>query len=249
MLQNTKLNTVIIIPARYSSSRLPGKPLIDILGKSMIQRTYDRCCLALSKERVFVATDDDRIFLHCKDSGMNVLMTPSTCMTGTDRVYEASKQVEADVYINVQGDEPIINPEDIKIVIQASHNNPESVINAMCPVDEEGFNNSTIPKVVTRLDNRLLYSSRVGIPSNKSLSFTKAHKQVCIYAFPKQSLVDFVSVGKKTPLEESEDIEILRFLELGYDVQMVEVSDTSCAVDIPKDVEKIKALLVKQMSQ
>jgi len=234
---------VIIIPSRYKSSRLPGKPLIDICGQSMIQRTYNRCCLVLERKYVIVATDDVRIFNHCQESNMNVVMTSTSCKTGTDRVYEASKQIEADIYINVQGDEPIINPDDIKAVISSSEDNPGQVINAMCSIKISDFSNPNIPKVVTRLDNRLLYSSRAGIPATKQLSFVKANKQICIYAFPKQALIDFSSVNKKTPLEELEDIEILRFLELGYEVQMVEVSNTSIAVDIPEDVKKVRRIL------
>ena len=237
------LKIVIIIPARYHSSRLPGKPLMDICGKSMVSRTYDQCCQSLNKENIFVATDDLRISTHCQELNMNVIMTPSSCKTGTDRVYEASKKINADIYINVQGDEPIINPEDINIVIAASQKNPTKVINAMCPINNSDFNNPTIPKVVTRLDNRLLYGSRVGIPVTKDLLFSKAKKQVCIYAYPKQSLIDFSSINKKTPLEKIEDIEILRFLELGYEVQMVDVSEGSIAVDVPEDVEKVERIL------
>jgi len=241
---NTKdFRVVIIIPARFESSRLPGKPLIDICGQSMIKRTFDRCCFALNEKDIFVATDDNRIFSHCQKSNINVIMTSNTCKTGTDRVYEASRQIEADIYINVQGDEPIVNPNDIKIVIKASKKYPSKIINAMCSIDEFDFNNPTVPKMVTRLDNRLLYSSRVGIPTTKTLSFSKANKQVCIYAFPKQALIDFSSVSNKTPLEELEDIEILRFLELGYDVQMVEVSNTSFSIDVPEDVQKVKKFL------
>ncbi len=237
------LKTVIIIPARYQSSRLPGKPLIKICGKSMINRTYDRCCQSMRAENVFVATDDLRIYTHCEELNMNVIITPSFCKTGTDRVYEASKQIEADIYINVQGDEPIINPEDINIVIEAGQKNPGKVINAMCAINKSDFDNPTIPKVVTRIDKRLLYSSRVGIPATKDLLFSEAKKQVCIYAYPKQSLVDFSSVENKTPLEKVEDIEILRFLELGYEVQMVDVSNTSLAVDVPGDIEKVEKIL------
>jgi len=237
------LKIVIIIPARYNSSRLPGKPLIDICGKSMINRTFNRCCQSLSKENIFVATDDLRIYSHCQELNMNVIMTPSSCKTGTDRVYEASKKIKADIYINVQGDEPVIDPEDINIVIKASQKNPTKVINAMCPINKSDFNNPTIPKVVTRLDNRLLYCSRVGIPVTKDLLFSKAKKQVCIYAYPKQSLIDFSSSDKKTPLEKVEDIEILRFLELGYEVQMVDVSEGSLAVDVPEDIEKVEKIL------
>ena len=237
------MKVVIIIPARYQSSRLPGKPLIGICGQSMIKRTYDRCCLALEGKYVFVATDDNRIFSHCQKNGMNVIMTSELCKTGTDRVYEASKQIDADIYINVQGDEPIINPDDIKSVIRAGKSNPGKIINAMCVLDEADFNNPAIPKVVTRLDNCLLYSSRIGIPTTKSLSFIRANKQVCIYSFPKQALIDFMSTGGKTPLEELEDIEILRFLELGHEVQMIEVSNTSLAVDVLEDVKKVERIL------
>jgi 3-deoxy-manno-octulosonate cytidylyltransferase (CMP-KDO synthetase) len=234
---------VIIIPARYHSSRLPGKPLINICGKSMISRTYDRCCQSLKAENIFVATDDLRIYTHCQELNMNVIMTSSSCKTGTDRVYEASKKIKADIYINVQGDEPIINPEDINIVIEASQKNPDKVINAMCAINKSDFNNPTIPKVVTRVDKSLLYSSRAGIPVTKDLLFVEAKKQVCIYAYPKQSLIDFSSIDNKTPLEKVEDIEILRFVELGYEVQMVDVSNTSLAVDVPEDIEKVEKIL------
>ena len=243
MQKNPNLKVVIVIPARYQSSRLPGKPLINICGQSMIKRTYDKCCLALDSKDVFVATDDSRIVNHCKDNNMNVLMTPNNCKTGTDRVYEVSKQIEADIYINVQGDEPIINPNDIKLVIKASIDNPSKIINAMCPVGIDDFNNPTIPKVVTTKNNRLLYASRAGIPITKDLSFVIAQKQVCIYAFPKESLINFANVNKKTPLESVEDIEILRFLELGYEVCMVEVSSTSFSVDVPEDVKKVEIFL------
>ena len=209
----------------------------------MINRTYDRCCQSLNKENIFVATDDLRISTHCQELNINVIMTSSSCKTGTDRVYEASKKIKADIYINVQGDEPIINPDDINLVIEASQNNPTKVIHAMCSITKLDFNNPTIPKVVTRLDKRLLYCSRVGIPVTKDLLFSKAKKQVCIYAYPKQALIDFSSVDKKTPLEQQEDIEILRFLELGYEVQMVDVSEGSLAVDVLEDIEKVEKIL------
>jgi len=103
MLVSPDLKVVIIIPARYESSRLPGKPLLNICGKSMIRRTHDKCCEAMDACSVFVATDDDRIFSHCQKYGINVIMTSSLCKTGTDRVYEASKQIEADIYKCTRG--------------------------------------------------------------------------------------------------------------------------------------------------
>jgi 3-deoxy-manno-octulosonate cytidylyltransferase (CMP-KDO synthetase) len=243
MPKNIKLRVVIIIPARYNSSRLQGKPLLDICGQSMISRTFERCCLALNKENVYVATDDKKIFNHCQKASINVIMTPVSCKTGTDRVYEASKKIKADIYINVQGDEPIISPDDIKTIIHASQSHPDRVINAMCPINEIDFNNPSIPKVVVRQDNRLLYMSRNGVPVTKSLSFVNGKRQVCIYALPKRSLIAFSKEKSKTPLENIEDIEILRFLEIGYDVHMVNVSKSSFSIDVEEDLEKVRNIL------
>lgn len=239
-----KHDHVIIIPARYESSRFPGKPLVNINGKSMIERVWNRCCLAVDKSIVFVATDDQRIANHCQDKGIQIIMTSGTCMTGTDRLFEASKYIDAVTYINVQGDEPLINPQDIIDVITQAKLKPDDVINAMCEIElETDFRSSTVPKVVTRPDGRLLYMSRAAIPTSKTFDFHSAYKQVCIYAFPKQSLEDFTSVKDKTPLEKIEDIEILRFLELGYEVSMLKVSSVSIAVDVPDDVIRVENAL------
>jgi 3-deoxy-manno-octulosonate cytidylyltransferase (CMP-KDO synthetase) len=248
MPKKSNFRIVIIIPARYQSSRLPGKPLIDICGQSMISRTYDRCCLALESKDVFVATDDDRIYNHCQENNINVLMTPGACKTGTDRVYEASKQVRADIYINVQGDEPIIDPDNIKRVIRASTKNSDQVIATMSIIDEEEYRNNTIPKVVTSIDNKLLYASRASIPTTKTLDFIYSKKQIGIYAFPRKSLENFVAVKNKTPLEALEDIEILRFLELGYEVQMLELVNNSFAVDVPDDIKKVEKVINAQFN-
>jgi 3-deoxy-manno-octulosonate cytidylyltransferase (CMP-KDO synthetase) len=235
---------VIIIPARYRSSRFPGKPLVQICGKSLVRRVWDRCVEALPEQEVYVATDDERIAAHCTKQGIRTLITSSTCLTGTDRVYEAAQQVEADVYINVQGDEPMIMPSDILAVMDAARDSPGSVVNAMCPIAiESDFYSPFVPKVVSRPDGRLLYMSRAAIPSTKSHGFVTANKQVCIYGFTKQALAAFYAHGRKTALEEIEDIEILRFLELGFEVKMIPVSGASLAVDIPEDVVRVEAAI------
>jgi len=235
------MKVVIVIPARFRSSRFPGKPLVQISGKSMIRRVWERCISVVPASDVYVATDDDRIMAHCRNGAMSVIMTPQDCATGTDRVSEAAKQISADLYINVQGDEPLIEPEDISAIIKKACECPSEVINGMCPIDtEEDFRSPTVPKVVTRLDGRLLYMSRSAIPTTKMLSFASAMKQVCIYAFDRSALEAFSAVLEKTPLERIEDIEILRFLEIGRNVQMVEVSRSSIAVDIPADLERVE---------
>ena len=238
------IDYLIVIPARYQSSRFPGKPLVDIHGKSMIKRVWEKCVEAANADMVLVATDDVRIKEHCKDHNINVMLTSENCLTGTDRLYEVSQKIKVDVYINVQGDEPLISSMDIQTILQEAQKEPGITINAMCPIiNEDDFKNPNIPKVVTRKDGRLLYMSRAPIPPNKKLGFEKAMKQVCIYAYPRDVLISFGLLKEKTPLESIEDLEILRLLELGYEVKMVEVSDCSVAVDTQKDLDKVRLLI------
>ncbi|EGV42982.1 3-deoxy-manno-octulosonate cytidylyltransferase [Bizionia argentinensis JUB59] len=235
---------VVVIPARYESSRLPGKPLIDLNGKSLLLRTYEQCCKAVRKESVYVATDDERIYKYCIDHKIQVEKTAKTCLTGTDRVAEFAKKIAAKSYINVQGDEPLMNPEDIIKVINAVIQFPNDIINGYASIEEEEqYLSLTIPKVVFRPDKRLLYMSRSPIPGNKSGNFRKSWRQICVYGFPKDTLIEFANQKDKLTLEAEEDIEILRFLELGYEVRMLELSSDSLAVDTPEDADKVRKIL------
>lgn len=240
------MNFVVIIPARYQSSRLPGKPLIQLCGVPMVVRTYKQCLKAVPAEKIYVATDDGRIADVCKQNDIQILKTSSNCLTGTDRVAEAASQVGADVYINVQGDEPVFNPADLTALVHYARHHPNEVLNGYCPItDEVQFRSSSIPKVVFRPDGRLLYMSRAAIPTNKSHDFNKAYRQVCVYAFPSAALQAFTATTSKTPLEDIEDIEILRFLELGWEVRMVSMSTESIAVDTQEDVAKAEARIAE----
>ena len=238
------METAIIIPARYQSSRFPGKPLIDILGKSMILRTWERCTEALEADKIYVATDDKRIKDHCEGHGIQVVMTGEECLTGTDRVQQASEKISADIYLDVQGDEPVIDPEDIRAIIHAAEARPDAVINGMCDItNEEEYRSPMVPKVIAAPDGQLLYMSRAPVPANKSGNFVGARRQVCIMSFSKHALDAFASAPAKTPVEEVEDIEVIRFLELGIPVYMVECSDTSIPIDRPEDVARVEARL------
>jgi 3-deoxy-manno-octulosonate cytidylyltransferase (CMP-KDO synthetase) len=230
----------IVIPARFASSRFPGKPLADILGKPMIRHVWERCVLAVGSEHVYVATDDERIQAECLQFGARVIMTSPACLTGTDRVAEAAQSLDYGFLVNVQGDEPLLDPADIVAVAEAYRRHGGAVINAMSAIsDEREYWSRNVPKVVTARDGRLLYMSRAAIPANKSGSFDKAWKQVCIYCFSPAQLAAFSSVSSKGPIEKIEDIEILRFLDMNVEVRMVELESSSIAVDTPEDLQRV----------
>ena len=235
-----KQHSVIIIPARYQSARFPGKPLAKINGKEMILHVAEKAEQAIGKENVYIATENQLIANVVKKSGYKVVITSDSCLTGTDRVAEASKEIKADIFLNIQGDEPMIDPEDIKRVINLKKQQPNYVINCMSELQvSEDLHNKKIPKIVCDLNNNLLYSSRNPIPTRKEKESKKIMKQVCIYAFSKSQLDKFYS-SSKTPLEFEEDIEILRCLEKGIKVKMLEVNKISYAVDYPEDIKLIE---------
>lgn len=234
---------VVVIPARYDSTRLPGKPLVKIKGKELLLRTYQQCSLAVPDSKIFVATDSNKIKDFCDLNNIQVVMTSQDCLTGTDRVAEFSNYIDASIYINVQGDEPLINPSDIQAIIKESLQNQDIVLNGFCKINTiEDFLSPNIPKVTFSNQSKLLYMSRSPIPINKSGDFIDAFRQVCIYAFPKKSL-DLFSKHPKTFFEQIEDIEILRFLELDQEVKMIQLTDDSIAVDVPEDILKVEMRL------
>jgi 3-deoxy-manno-octulosonate cytidylyltransferase (CMP-KDO synthetase) len=237
---------IVVIPARYASTRFPGKALADLGGKSVLRRCYERVAAVVPTESIYVATDDSRIVDECNRYSMQSVMTSTACLTGTDRVAEVAKLVDSDWYVNVQGDEPFLNPSGLRDLLSRLSlvSQDVSVFNAYTRItDEAEFRSPTVPKVVTSFDNRLLYVSRAGVPTNKSLQYVSAHRQVGLYAFRKDALAGFAANGSKTPLESLEDIEILRFLELGFTVEMIEVPNNGLAIDTPEDLERARLLL------
>ena len=235
---------LIIIPARYDSKRLPGKPLLDINGIPMIVRTYNQCRKAVAASKIIVATDDKRIQKICSKNEINSIITSKKCLTGTDRIAEVAKKIKKSFYINVQGDEPICNPKDIKKIVIFAKKNPNLIVNGYTKIkSKEMFYSPNVPKVVFDKKERLLYMSRAAIPSNKNFFFVKSWRQVCIYSFPYKSLKIFTSVKKKTTLESIEDLESNRFLELGYQIKMIKMSNKSIPVDTKEDLVKVRKLV------
>ncbi len=247
MISNKKV--AVVIPSRYKSSRFPGKPLVDILGKPMVVRVADLSAKAVGKENVYVATDDNRIGDVVEEHGYNVIYTSEECLTGTDRVAEASFEIDADVIVNVQGDEALLDPDDIVKAVECKIE-IEGVVTCMAKLtSSEKPEDLKTCKVVTNLNGDLMYVSRNAIPSSKTGIVKSAYKQICIYAFNKKQLKDYYDIGKKngkTPVEASEDIEIIRFLEMGVKVKMVEVEGGTLAVDFPEDVKEVEKIFRKQ---
>jgi len=237
----------IIIPARYGSSRYRGKPLVKILGKEMVIRVAD-ICNKIKNVKVFIATDSKKIANVVKKYGYKYIFTSSSCLTGTDRVAEASKKIRSKIYINVQGDEPTIDPKDIKKVIETKKKFPNHVVCGYDKVhDFENPSNINLPKVVVNSKGELIYISRALVPGKKKISQKiQYHKQVCIYAFNKKQLKKFYSMKRKSETESFEDIEILRFFDLNEKIKMVKLNSNSVAVDEIADVKKAEKLLAKK---
>ena len=241
------MSFIVVIPARYESGRFPGKPLTKIKGVPMIIRTFNQCLKAVGRKKIFVATDDSRIQKLCLENNMQVIMTSKKCLTGTDRIAEVSKKIKVSNYVNVQGDEPIFNPLDIKNLIKEAKKYPNDVINGYTKIkDVKQFRSGNVPKVVFRKDGRLLYMSRSPIPTTKKHEFITAWRQVCAYSLPKKALQAFSKSKKKTPLELIEDCELLRFLELGFEIRMIKMTSVSIPVDIKEDLARVKKILKKK---
>ena len=239
--------TVVLIPARFESSRYPGKPLVSLCGKPMIIWVSELSARAVGADDVYFATEYERISEVVEKKGFKAVMT-GPALTGTDRLAEAASKIDADLFINVQGDEPLVNPSDILKIRDVKLSHPEYVINGFSYLSEsENPNNVNIPKVITTESDNLVYMSRSALPGFKVAEFAPKQykKQVCIYAFSKRELASFRDFGRKSQLEFSEDIEILRFLELGMPIKMVETLPGSLAVDCPDDIDAVEKALIK----
>ncbi len=214
----------------------------------MIIWTAEASARAVGPEHVYIATDDDRISAEVEAAGFQSIMTSGDALTGTDRLAEAAEKITYDIYVNVQGDEPLVNPEDIRRCVALKEQHPDMVINGFTWISEqEDPHNPNIPKVITTEDNVMITISRAALPGykNERCAPARYRKQVCIYGFNREELIAFRRFGRKSALERCEDIEILRFLELDKRVLMYETAPGSLAVDLPEDVAPVESALRK----
>ena len=240
-----------VIPARFESTRFPGKPLAKILGKTLIQLTYENAknCEVLSD--LVVATDDQRIFDHVISFGGKVVMT-SNCQTGTDRIAEvvfSNKEYdEYDTIINIQGDEPCIETDVISKVIHALDDQASMSTAVMKLESETDAMDPSIVKCVFDKNGNALYFSRALIPAGKTLTFNHNvdyYRHLGIYCFKRDFLLKFAALSE-TPLQLAEDLEQLKVLEHGYKIKVAIVHSISIGVDTPEDIKKIETILCKQ---
>lgn len=240
---------VVVIPARYGSSRLPGKPLVSLAGQPMIQRVYERAKLAQKAGWVIVATDDDRIVKAVEAFGGEARMTRADHRTGTERVAEVAAHVEGDVFVNVQGDEPLLDPASIDSAIGALLEEPAAAIATVAtpirtPAD---IMDPNVVKTVLDFDDNALYFSRAPIPwvrDTTSKIQVRHLKHLGLYVFQRDALLEYPTLPRGE-LERIEQLEQLRWMENGWKIRVAEVEHDAISVDVPEDVARVEKLLEK----
>ena len=239
------MKVLAVIPARWNSSRFPGKPIALIKGKPMIYLVWKQVIKSKSITDCIVATDDKRISNICKKMDIKVMITSKKHLTGTDRLYEVSKRIKSDIYVNIQGDEPLINPKSIdKIIISLKKNLARGYCVCQAYATENGLKQdkkNSIGFIALSSLNDILYASRSIIPFNYDKKKIKLYRTVGLFAFTKKILKKFSRL--KSDLEKKEKLEILRFLENNIKVKGVFVKERIADVNYPSDINRIEKLL------
>jgi 3-deoxy-manno-octulosonate cytidylyltransferase (CMP-KDO synthetase) len=236
------MRVIAVIPARLASTRLPRKMLREIEGKPLIGVVYEAVRRSSLLDEVMIATDSDEIMSACHKHGWKARMTSRAHSSGTERVHEISVDVPADVYINVQGDEPMVRPEQIASLIQGMENPATHVGTLKTPAAAEDISNPNAVKVVTDLNGRALYFSRATIPFDRNQTHPRYFKHLGLYAYRKPALDQFVNLPESS-LERSERLEQLRFLENGIPIFVGETPYDSVGVDTEEDLQRVLEIL------
>ena len=241
------MKVLCVIPARYASTRLPGKPLSMIVGKPMIQHVYERACQAQLPSEVIVATDNEQVEQTVKAFGGKAVMTSPDHPSGTDRLAEVALMYpDVDIIVNVQGDEPMIPPEIIDRLAEAFEGDDDlSMATMKVLMNEDEYNDPSAVKVVTDQHGYALYFSRslMPYPRNKPADY-KVYKHVGIYAYRRSFLLKYAALAP-TPLERAESLEQLRVLENGYKIKVLESDFKGIGVDTPEDLAAVTELMAK----
>lgn len=241
------MSMIAVIPSRYASTRLPGKPLVDICGKPMVQHVYERVRRVSLFDEVLVATDDERIANAVEAFGGEACMTSPDCPSGSDRLIEVAKSHPADVYVNVQGDEPLVEPASIEKLARAMLDDPSLQMGTLCyPISAEQAQNPNLVKVVRAHNGNALYFSRSPIPFPRSGGIAPQYfGHLGMYACRREFLMNFGSLPY-SPLENTEKLEQLRVLQAGIAIRVLEVEATGPGVDTPEDLEAVRRILTEK---
>jgi len=242
------MKKVIVIPARIDSSRLPKKVLLDLKGRTVIQRVYEQCLKVANIDAVYIATDSNEIKEVCNSFTDDVIITKSTHQSGTDRIGEAVAFIDCDIVINVQGDEPFIDPTLIEELVNSFENSEISMSSAMSKIDDvNDLQNRNVVKVTVDNQNNALYFSRSLIPfprdhkelliSNKELEKFPVYRHIGIYGYRKEFLLDYIKMNQSY-LEKVEKLEQLRALENGFKIKMIEAKHSLSGIDTQEDYEE-----------
>jgi|DewCreStandDraft_4_1066084.scaffolds.fasta_scaffold157294_2 3-deoxy-manno-octulosonate cytidylyltransferase (CMP-KDO synthetase) len=241
------MSCLIVIPARMGSTRFPGKPLCDLLGKPMVRWVYE-AALAAEVGRVVVATPDSEIVAACAEFGAEAILTRHDHPTGTDRIAEVAESIEADVYVNVQGDEPLVPPASISTCARLLLARPEVQMGSVyCRCDPSEYDQPAVVKVVTDAEGYALYFSRYPIPYPRNERILPVKKHLGLYAYRRSALSAF-SRWAPTPLESTESLEQLRFMEHGIRILLTEAQGAEIAVDTPEQAEQVRRILTSRMT-
>ncbi len=240
------MRKLIVIPARMASQRFPGKPLADLAGKPMIQWVWEACQRAEVTEEILVATPDEEILHACEQFGARAVRTRLDHPTGTDRLAEVAEAHHADRYLNIQGDEPLLAPESIRALDAAFDADPGVAMTSVCcPCPPEALDDPSVVKVVRSLTGRALYFSRSRVPFPRVELGVPVWRHLGLYGFNRDVLVQFRD-WPQTPLERTESLEQLRFLEHGVAIGMAEVGGSEIAVDTPEQAEEVRRILERR---
>ena len=239
------MKTVAVIPARLASTRLPRKMLREIAGKPLVGWVYEAVRSSPLLADVIIATDSEEILEACRRHGWKAQMTSSTHRSGTERVHEVSNSLAADVYLNVQGDEPLVRPEQIATLLEVMKDPAAQVGTVKTPCPKEDISNPNAVKVVTAPDGRALYFSRATIPFDRDGTGPRYFKHLGLYAYRKPAIDLFVS-QPESMLEKSERLEQLRFLENGVSIYVGETPYDSVGVDTEEDLQRAAEILRKR---
>jgi len=251
MLLNTLVNQVVLIPARMGSSRFPGKPLTQILGKSMLSWVIQHSIEAVGASNTYVATCDEEIMSEANRCGVQGILTSSSHERATDRTAEALIAIEQhrgklDSILMLQGDEPTIKASSIrKALSYLNEDGHREIVNLIGPIDSDNdWKDPNCIKVVSTSDSIAMYFSRASVPHGGEVSLNQVYKQVCAIAFRRESLLEFANQSP-SPLEELESIDMLRWLDAGRKIHLCRIEDKTHPVDVPVDVLKVREILLE----